>query len=155
LQLLIHDPWFGWLRPLSELVVQIDERLDADEPTRASEAKALIDQVKSLLRPSEGGDVFQENYHAALQQTPDVVIAHHEVSVLLQGTGSVEMTTAPPSGEHLAGSVESNAGDEAHAHGSIVNMGLCASDFGVLEALPTGTAACERPRQKLLLTKAR
>lgn len=87
LQLLIHDPWFGWLRPLSELVVQIDERLDADEPTRAGEAKALIDQVKSLLRPSEGGDVFQENYHAALQQTPDVVIAHHEVSVLLQGTG--------------------------------------------------------------------
>jgi hypothetical protein len=87
LQLLIHDPWFGWLRPLSELVVQIDERLDADEPTRASEAKALIDQVKLLLRPSEGGDVFQENYHAALQQTPDVVIAHHEVSVLLQGTG--------------------------------------------------------------------
>jgi hypothetical protein len=87
LQLLIHDPWFGWLRPLSELVVQIDERLDADEPTRVGEAKALIDQVKSLLRPSEGGDVFQENYHAALQQTPDVVIAHHEVSVLLQGTG--------------------------------------------------------------------
>jgi len=86
LQLLIHDPWFGWLRPLSELVVQIDERLDADEPTRVSQAKALIDQAKSLLRPSEGGDVFQENYHAALQQTPDVVIAHHEVSVLLQGT---------------------------------------------------------------------
>ena len=24
---------------------------------------------------------------------------------------------------------------EAHAHGSIVNMGLCASDFGVMEAL--------------------
>lgn len=88
LQLLIHDPWFGWLRPLSELVVQIDERLDADEPTRASEAKALLDQVKALLRPSEGGDVFQENYHAALQQTPDVVIAHHEVSVLLQGPGA-------------------------------------------------------------------
>lgn len=88
LQLVIHDPWFGWLRPLSELVVQIDERLDAEEPTRASEAKALLDQVKALLRPSEGGDVFQENYYAALQQTPDVVIAHHEVSVLLQGAGN-------------------------------------------------------------------
>ncbi|HTE43845.1 MAG TPA: hypothetical protein VK636_01265 [Gemmatimonadaceae bacterium] len=84
LQLVIHDPWFGWLRPLSALVVQIDERLDADEPTRVSEAKALIDQVKALLRPSEGGeDVFQENYHAALQQTPDVVIAHRDVTVLL------------------------------------------------------------------------
>jgi hypothetical protein len=86
LQLVIHDPWFGWLRPLSELVVQIDERLDADEPTTAGQAKALIEQVRSLLRPSEGGDVFQENYHAALQQTPDVVIAHHEVSVLLHAT---------------------------------------------------------------------
>ncbi|MEP6491263.1 MAG: hypothetical protein ABJF01_01205 [bacterium] len=84
LQLVIHDPWFGWLRPLSELVVQIDERLDAEEPTRVSDAKALLDQASALLRPSEGGDdVFQENYHAALQQSPDVVIAHREVTVLL------------------------------------------------------------------------
>jgi hypothetical protein len=83
LQLLIHDPWFSWLRPLSELVAQIDARLDAEEPTLESEAKALLAQVRGLLRPSESGDVFQENYHAALQQTPDVVIAHRDVSVLL------------------------------------------------------------------------
>ena len=85
LQLLIHDPWFGWLRPLSELIVQIDERLDATEPTLASEANVLIEQVRRLLRPNEAGDdVFQENYFAALQQTPDVVLAHRAVTLLVK-----------------------------------------------------------------------
>lgn len=85
LQLLIHDPWFGWLRPLSELIVLIDERLDSDEPTTADDAAALIEQVRSLLRPKEGSDdVFQENYFAALQQTPDVVMAHRTVTLLIK-----------------------------------------------------------------------
>lgn len=80
LQLLIHDPWFGWLRPLSALIVQVDERLDADEPVLASEARAFIDQVRSILRPDEAGDVFAEHYFSALQQTPDVVMAHRAVT---------------------------------------------------------------------------
>lgn len=88
LQLLIHDPWFGWLRPLSELIVQIDERLDDDEPTLANEAKALVEAVRSLLRPHEGSDdVFQENYFAALQMTPDVVMAHRAVTLLIKQPG--------------------------------------------------------------------
>ena len=33
LQLVLNDPWFAWLHPLSGLVVQIDELLAADEPT--------------------------------------------------------------------------------------------------------------------------
>ncbi|MEP7345732.1 MAG: hypothetical protein ABI877_10710 [Gemmatimonadaceae bacterium] len=85
LQLLIHDPWFGWLRVLSELIVQIDERMDSDKPPTAGEATALVEQVRSLLRPSEGGDnVFQENYFAALQQSPDVVMAHRAVTLLIK-----------------------------------------------------------------------
>lgn len=83
LQLVIHDPWFAWLRPLSELVVQIDERLDGDDPVLASEAKALTGQVRSLLQAVEEGDVFQQHYHAALQDVPDVVMAHREVSKIL------------------------------------------------------------------------
>ena len=32
LQLVINDPWFAWLHPLSELVVRIDETIEADSP---------------------------------------------------------------------------------------------------------------------------
>lgn len=83
LQLVIHDPWFSWLRPLSALMVQIDETLDADEPVSAHAVVDLLLQVRLLLRPAESGDVFQENYYSALQDTPDVVIAHRGVTRLL------------------------------------------------------------------------
>lgn len=83
LQLVIHDPWFSWLRPLSALLVQIDESLDADEPPTQAIANGLQEQVRMLLRPAESGDVFQENYFSALQDTPDVVIAHRGVTRLL------------------------------------------------------------------------
>jgi hypothetical protein len=32
LQLLSGDPWFAWLRPVSQLIVAMDEALDAKEP---------------------------------------------------------------------------------------------------------------------------
>ena len=32
LQLVINDPWFAWLHPLSELVVRIDETIEPDSP---------------------------------------------------------------------------------------------------------------------------
>ncbi|MET0585612.1 MAG: hypothetical protein ABW099_12085, partial [Candidatus Binatia bacterium] len=31
-QLLTSEPWFAWLRPISQLIVAIDETLDAKEP---------------------------------------------------------------------------------------------------------------------------
>ena len=35
LNLVLHDPFFAWLHELSELIVMIDETLDADEPATA------------------------------------------------------------------------------------------------------------------------
>ena len=32
LQLLMKDPWFAWLQPLSQLIVSMDEAMDAKEP---------------------------------------------------------------------------------------------------------------------------
>jgi hypothetical protein len=83
LQLLLHDPWFAWLRPLSALVVQIDELLEAEEPPEPRALAALRDQVRTLLTPDEGGEGFGEQYHDALQSSPDVVLAHREVSRIL------------------------------------------------------------------------
>ena len=75
LRLVLTDPWFDWLHPLSGLVVQIDELLAADEP-RASDGEALLSQARTLLRPDASGDGFQRRYHRAVQDAPDVLIAH-------------------------------------------------------------------------------
>jgi hypothetical protein len=88
LQLVLKDPWFDWLHRLSELIVQIDETLDTiGSETRATEedALALITRAKLLLAPAETGSEFQKNYFLALQQSPDVVLLHSEVTKLLGG----------------------------------------------------------------------
>jgi catechol 2,3-dioxygenase len=77
LQLVIHDPWFEWLRPLSALVVKIDEALAAVEPmTAASEAEQIITEAKSLLKPNETAQGFAGAYFRAIQDSPEVVMAH-------------------------------------------------------------------------------
>ena len=85
LQLVLKDPWFDWLHRLSELIVQIDENLDpnAETPATEADATALVERAKALLVPSETGSEFQKNYFLALQQSPDVVLLHSEVVKLL------------------------------------------------------------------------
>ena len=83
LNLVMHNPWFAWLRHLSELIVQIDELLDARDSANESTAAALIDQSRLLLTPSEAGDEFQRKYFASVQQSPKVVLAHGEFAKLL------------------------------------------------------------------------
>ena len=80
LQLLLTDPWFAWLHPLSELVVLIDEALEAEVPVTAEEGDRLIGQARTLLKASEEGDGFSRSYFDALQREPDVVLAHAEVA---------------------------------------------------------------------------
>lgn len=83
LNLVMHNPWFAWLRNLSELIVQIDELLDARDSASESTASALIEQSRLLLTPSEAGDEFQRKYFASVQQSPEVVLAHGEFAKLL------------------------------------------------------------------------
>lgn len=83
LQLAISHEQFAWLRPVSELIVRIDELLDADEPATEADAEALLASARSLLKPSEDGSGFGRRYFAAIQREPDVVLAHREVTRLL------------------------------------------------------------------------
>ena len=76
LRLVMHDPWFAWLHSISELVVNIDEMLDADEPPAGPDIEAVIKQARQLIVPSETGTEFQQKYFAALQNSPDAVLAH-------------------------------------------------------------------------------
>jgi len=83
LQLLIDDPWFAWLQPLSQLIVAMDEAQDAKEPATDADAQALIRQTRLLLVASEEGQGFSRHYFDALQRDPDVVLAHADVAKLL------------------------------------------------------------------------
>jgi catechol 2,3-dioxygenase len=79
LQLVINDPWFAWLHPLSELVVRIDETIEPDSPAVEADGAALVDQVERLLAPAENGEPFARRYFEALQRQPSVVLAHADV----------------------------------------------------------------------------
>jgi hypothetical protein len=79
LQLLTTDPWFAWLHPVSELIVEIDEAVDAKTPLTRETAEALLRQVRVLLVASDTGEGFSRHYWDALQRDPDVVYAHATV----------------------------------------------------------------------------
>ena len=79
-QLLTTDPWFAWLRPISQLIVAIDETLDAKEPLARGDVDAIMNQSVFLLVPAKSGDQFGERYVAALQRDPRVVLAHAQVA---------------------------------------------------------------------------
>ena len=79
LQLVINDPWFAWLHPLSELVVRIDETIEPGSPAAEADGAALVEQIERLLSPAESGEVFARRYFEALQRQPAVVLAHADV----------------------------------------------------------------------------
>lgn len=83
LQLVINHEQFAWLHSISELIVRIDEMLDADEPLAMRDADALLAETRGLLTPSETGNEFEKKYYAAIQSNPDVVLTHREVIELL------------------------------------------------------------------------
>ena len=82
LQLLTTDPWFAWLQPLSQLIVVIDEAMDAKKLLKTRDVDALEKQISVLLVPSEESEGFGRHYFDALQRDPDVVLAHAAVGKL-------------------------------------------------------------------------
>jgi hypothetical protein len=83
LQLVLNHERFAWLRYISELIVRIDEMLDADEPVTDDDAGSLLAEARALLKPAEDGNEFARKYFAALQKEPDAVLAHRGVVKLL------------------------------------------------------------------------
>ena len=83
LNLVMNDPWFAWLRRLSELIVEMDELLAAKESPQETTGSALIRQSRLLLTPDESGDEFQRKYFGAMQHSPEVVLAHAEYAKVL------------------------------------------------------------------------
>jgi hypothetical protein len=79
LGLVLNDPWFAWLRELSQFIVMVDETLDLDEPVEPPAAEKLIAQARELIVPAEGGAGFGRQYWDAMQRDPGVVLAHGDM----------------------------------------------------------------------------
>jgi hypothetical protein len=82
LRLLLQDDQFAWLRSLSTLIADIDGVVDGDEPVGEGAIDTALRRVHGLLKGGRG-DTFERKYHAALQESPDVVMAHAAVSKVL------------------------------------------------------------------------
>ena len=88
LNLVMNDPWFAWLHPLSQLIVSMDEALDEKEPLTAEKADALVKESRALLVTSETSEGFGRHYFDALQRDPDVVFAHADAAKLFNSRKS-------------------------------------------------------------------
>jgi hypothetical protein len=79
LNLVLNDPWFSWLRELSQFIVWIDETLDLEQQAGAPDPDRLISQARDLISPSENGSGFSLAYYQAMQRDPGVVLAHRDM----------------------------------------------------------------------------
>ena len=85
-RLLMHDQEFAWLRPLADLIVQIDERLADAGPIGPEELNEYAARIRRRLQ-SQDPVTFGVPYRQALQDEPDVVVAHGTLLRLLEGAG--------------------------------------------------------------------
>jgi hypothetical protein len=85
LKLLSDNPWFQWLRPFVQLVVQIDERLADARPLTVGEVEAFRVETRALLQSPVDSIVGRE-YQRSLQELPDAVLLHGKL---------VELTKEP------------------------------------------------------------
>ena len=84
LRVIVADPQFAWLHPVSELIVRIDETLDAEAPDTIVDLDAIVSQARRIIAPDETESQYAQRYLAALQELPDAVIAHGRVTTLLK-----------------------------------------------------------------------
>lgn len=102
LQLLIRDDQFSWLRPISELIVRVDELIsNANERRRPNparpamapdqviaEAEVLLVETRELLTSGDAPGRFRQRYDAALQIDPAIVLMHRAVMSALPAAGN-------------------------------------------------------------------
>jgi hypothetical protein len=73
LQLLNDDPFFAWLKPLTSLIVDIDEMARTDfEP---SDVAAIAERIDRLFG-AKADEAFAAQYIPMLQRSVDVAVGH-------------------------------------------------------------------------------
>jgi hypothetical protein len=85
LDLVLRDESFEWLRVLSALIAQLDELAEADKAdgeNKDAEMRAVIDRLRTLVR-FEGNPGFTGPYREIIEAVPDALVAHVQLSRLL------------------------------------------------------------------------
>jgi hypothetical protein len=80
LQAAADDLRFSWLKELSELIATLDQARADDD---AAEQDAAIARARQLLAPPDPHTAFGARYLRALQDHPEVVLAHRDVTAAL------------------------------------------------------------------------
>ena len=91
LALVLEDASFEWLRVLSALIARLDELAEADKVDdkngdARAEMRGVIERLRTLVR-FEGNDGFTAPYREIVEAVPDALVAHVQLSRLLNGPG--------------------------------------------------------------------
>jgi len=91
LELVLEDASFEWLRVLSALIARLDELAEADKVDdkngdARAELRGVIERLRTLVR-FEGNDGFTGPYREIVEAVPDALVAHVQLSRLLNGPG--------------------------------------------------------------------
>jgi hypothetical protein len=84
LRLVLSDEQFSWLRPISQLIVQIDEVLMAKQPQPLERAPELLNQARHLLYDTEIGQAFQARTQVVAQRDPEMAAMAQRMDELMR-----------------------------------------------------------------------
>ena len=79
----LQDAHFAWLRPMSQLIVRIDEMLEDPTPPTSAQAHAVVAHLMALTSPNETAEGDQRRYDQALQENPETVFAHRDLMTVV------------------------------------------------------------------------
>lgn len=81
---LVTDERFAWLRPLTALIVALDELLESETP---DDGDAYVVRVAALLtvESAAGAGDFTTEYARLLHERPEVTMAHAGVMRVVRG----------------------------------------------------------------------
>jgi len=82
LQAAADDLRFAWLKEVSSVIAALDQAQADDDPAGAG---AAVERARALLDPPDPDTAFGARYLRALQDHPEVVLAHRDVSAALAG----------------------------------------------------------------------
>jgi hypothetical protein len=77
---------YGWLQPFSELILALEDTLEAadDDEAEIATPAELLDRARDLLLPPKEATPFGRRYLSLMQSEPALVMAHAAVAKLLR-----------------------------------------------------------------------
>jgi hypothetical protein len=82
LNALVGEPDFAWLKPLTAMVVRVEEALEREDRNRIPADIAA--RLRTLISSESTDPAFQRGYAAVLERNPDVLVAHVRAMRALQ-----------------------------------------------------------------------